>query len=252
MMSIKKIAAAAALGTAVLAPATATAQLSGNAGVMSQYLFRGLEQGPAAAAYGGLDYASDSGFYVGTWAATIGFASNSGTSTEVDIYAGFAGEAGALAYDVGALYYWYPEEDEAGSANPSNNTFELYGSIGTGPFSLSAYYAIGDYFGASNVDNPAEAADGAYGIYGSASFPLTEILALDASIGYNGGEGNEFFAQGSGDPSADGYIEYNLGVSAGLDNGFGFSFGLVMTDIDGPNVDDDPKLVVDASYSFDL
>lgn len=251
MMNIKHVVAAAALGTATMAPTVASADLSGNAGVMSQYLFRGLEQGPAAAAYGGIDYAHDSGFYAGTWAATIGFASASGTSSELDLYAGFSG-GDAVTYDVGAIYYYYSEEDEAGSANPSNNTFELYGSVGTGPFSLSAYYAIGDYFAATNVDNPSEAADGAYGIYGSASFPLTDILALDASIGYNAGEGNEFFAQSAGDTSADSYMEYNLGVSAGLDNGFGFGFGLVMTDIEGPGQDDDPKLVVDASYSFDL
>lgn len=242
MMNIKHVIAAAALGTATMAPTVASADLSGNAGVMSQYLFRGLEQGPAAAAYGGLDYSHDSGFYAGTWAATIGFASASGTSSEVDLYAGFSG-GDAVTYDVGLIYYYYSEEDEPDpGADPTNNTIEVYGSLGLGMFSLSAYYAPDTYFAATNPDG--SDAEGAYGIYGSMSAPLTDILAFDASVGLNGGEGNEFFAG----PDEDQYIEYNVGVSAGLDNGFGFGFGFVGTDIDN----DDPKLVVDASYSFDL
>ncbi|WP_052367339.1 TorF family putative porin [Algiphilus aromaticivorans] len=235
MMKIKHVIAAAALGTATMAPTVASADLSGNAGVMSEYLFRGLTQSTGASVYGGLDYSADSGFYVGTWAATINFGTGAGgAGTEVDVYAGYAGETDAFSYDVGAIYYWYSEEDEVDNPDPSYNTPEIYGSLGFGPLSLSAYYAPDTYFG---VD------DSAYGVYGSGSFPLTSVLALDAAIGYNGGKGNEGFT-----PDSDPYIEYNLGVSAGLDNGFGFSFGLVMTDID----DDDPKMVVDASYSFDL
>ena len=213
MMKIKHVVAAAALGTATLAPTVASADLSGNAGVMSQYLFRGLAQTDGASVYGGLDYSHDSGFYAGTWAATINFGGTpnlggGSTGAEVDLYAGFSG-GDAVTYDVGAIYYLYTEEDETDNPDPSYNTIEVYGSLGTGPFSLSGYYAPDTYFG---VD------DSAYGIAGSGSFPLTDILAFDAAIALHGGEGNEAFAGG------DSYIEYNLGVSAGLDNGFGFGF----------------------------
>jgi len=246
MMTFKRIAAFTALGAATLAPGVASAELTGNAGVMSQYLFRGLEQGPAAAAYGGIDYAHDSGFYAGTWAATIGFASASGSASEVDLYAGFSG-GDDIAYDVGVIYYLYTEEDELDpGADPTNNTVELYGSLGFGPVAVSAYYAPDTYFAATNPDG--SDAEGAYGVYLSGSFPLTDILAFDAAVGLNGGEGNEAFAG----PDEDSYIEYNLGVSAGLENGFGFGFGFVATDIEGQGFQDDPKLVVDASYSFDL
>jgi len=54
--------------------------------VTSQYLFRGIEQTSGAAVSGGVDYAAESGFYVGTWASTIGFASASGTSAEFDAH----------------------------------------------------------------------------------------------------------------------------------------------------------------------
>lgn len=252
MKSFKYLAVAGLVGSSALVSAPAMAgSLTGNVGVMSQYLFRGIEQGPGAAGYGGLDYGFDSGFYVGTWAATVGFASASGSSSEVDIYAGYAGEsAGGLGYDVGVLYYWYPEEDEAGSATPTNNTFEIYGSLGFGPVGLSAYYAPSDYFAASDPDtpDPTDDAGGAYGVYASFSTPMTDKLSFDAAVGYNGGSGNDAFAG----PNDDSYMEYNLGVSAALDNGFGMSFALVMTDIEAPGVDDDPKLVVDGSYGFDL
>lgn len=254
MKTMKHLAVAGLLGGSVLVSTPAMAELTGNAGVMSQYLFRGLEQGSGAAGYGGIDYAHESGFYAGTWAATIGFGSNSGSSSEVDFYTGYAGDAGAVSYDVGVLYYWYSEEDEGANADPSNNTLEFYGSLGFGIFSLSAYYVPDTYF--ASVERDGSDAEGAYGVYGSISQPLNDILSLDAAIGYNAGDGNEFWANGE-----DSYMEYSLGVSAALDNGFGMSFGLVMTDIDGSpgngynaadTADDDPKLVVDASYSFDL
>ena len=202
MKTMKHLAVAGLLGGSVLVSTPAMAELTGNAGVMSQYLFRGLEQGPSAAGYGGIDYAHESGFYVGTWAATIGFASGSGSSSEVDFYTGYAGEAGSVAYDVGVIYYWYSEEDEVGNADPTNNTIELYGSLGFGPVTLSAYYAPDSYFAANDPDEPAATqagteADGAYGAYLSFSHPLTDVLSFDAAVGYNAGEGNEFYGADS-------------------------------------------------------
>ena len=105
-MNFKHLAVAAAVSSATLSGAV-LAETSVNVGVTSQYLFRGLEQGPGAAVSGGIDYASESGFYVGTWASTIDFAPVAG-SAEIDLYAGFGGEAGGMAYDLGLIYYWYP------------------------------------------------------------------------------------------------------------------------------------------------
>lgn len=239
-MNFKHLAIAAAVSSATFSGA-ALAQLSGNVGVVSEYMFRGFAQSNGAAVQGGLDYAADSGFYVGTWASTINFASATGSGAEVDVYAGFGGEAGGLAYDIGAIYYWYAEEDEPGPQDPSLNTIEAYGSVGMGPFTLGAYVAFGDYFGAVNPDGTD--ADGAYGISGALSLPLSELMAFDVKVALHDGEGNEAFT-----PDNDGYIEYNVGVSAALENGFGMGFGLVATDID----DDDPKLVISGSYGFDL
>lgn len=234
-MNFKRLAVAAALGSATFSGA-ALAELSGNVGVVSEYLFRGLSQSGGAAVQGGLDYSSASGFYVGTWASTIGFASDAlgGSGAEVDVYAGFSGEAGSVGYDVGVIYYWYSEEDEVDMPDPSYNTIELYGSLSFGPVTVGAYFAPDTYFGAD---------DDAFGINIAFSAPVSETLSFDAFIGHNGGDGNKAFT-----PDGDTYIDYSVGVSAELENGFAFGLALVGTDIS----DDDPKVVLSGGYSFGL
>lgn len=234
-MNFKRLAVAAALGSATVSGA-ALAEVSVNVGVASQYLFRGLEQGPGAAVSGGIDYASESGFYVGTWASNIGFASASGSSAEVDFYAGFGGEAGGVGYDLGAIYYWYPEEDEPGSPPTSNNTIEFYGSVSMGPVSLGTYIAPDTYFG---ID------ESAYGFSLGFSAPVSEMLSFDASVQYNGGDANEMIVAGITGVMEE-YLDYSIGLSAESESGLSFGLALVATDID----DDDIKPVISGGYSF--
>lgn len=222
---------------------TMAAELTGNAGVMSEYLFRGLGQSDGASVYGGLDYNHDTGFYAGTWAATINFGGSptgetgafNSVGTELDLYGGYAGSTESFSYNVGAIYYVYTEEDENDDPDTSYDTPEVYGSLGFGPVSIDAYWAPDTYFG---VD------DSAYGVGVAGSIPISELFSVDGGIGYNGGDGNAGFLPAGDDE----YMLYTLGVSANLDNGFAFSFGLVDTDIDN----DEAKVVIDASYSFDL
>ncbi|MES0873189.1 TorF family putative porin [Sinimarinibacterium thermocellulolyticum] len=228
----RSVVSAAVLGASVFSGG-AVAGVSGNVGVSSQYLFRGIEQNGDAAVSGGLDYAHDSGFYVGTWASTINFngVSASGVSTEVDLYAGFSGEAGSLSYDLGAIYYWYPEEGELDpKPDPSNNTFELYGSLSFGPATIGLYYSLADYFAVTD--------EGVMYPYLDLSFPMSDKLSLDLHVGQQ-----TFEEDGIED-----IVDYSIGVSADAGNGFSMGLAFVATDID----DDDPKLVVSGSYSFDL
>lgn len=228
----RSVVSAAVLGATVFS-GSAFAELSGNVGVVSEYLFRGLTQGSGAAVQGGLDYAAESGFYAGTWASTIGFG-GSPSGTEVDFYAGFGGEAGAVGYDVGVIYYWYSEEDESDMPDPSYNTVELYASMSVGIVSFGGYYAPDTYFG---VD------DDAYGLNLGLSAPVSDKLSFDFGVQYNGGAGNEAFT-----PDGDAYIDYSIGLSTETEIGISASFAFVGTDID----DDDPKLVVSGGYSFGL
>src|SRR5215218_7692892 len=94
--------AIAGLVAAAFAPALAGAAdpppehtLTGNVGLFSQYIFRGLTQTDREPALqGGFDYAHSSGFYAGTWASNISWlrdagAYRSGGSLEWDFYGGW-------------------------------------------------------------------------------------------------------------------------------------------------------------------
>ena len=105
--------------------------LTGNFGVYSQYIFRGLTQtGRKPAVQGGFDYAHESGWYAGMWGSNISWlkenfstrvpASTSGVygeggSVELDFYGGYKWSLPQdFTLDLGALYYYYP-----GSINPA-------------------------------------------------------------------------------------------------------------------------------------
>jgi len=52
----------------LMAPSLASAEVSANVSVVSNYLFRAVSQtGGATAVQGGLDYGHESGFYAGAW-----------------------------------------------------------------------------------------------------------------------------------------------------------------------------------------
>ncbi|HET6492298.1 MAG TPA: TorF family putative porin, partial [Burkholderiales bacterium] len=142
---IKKTVIAGALAAALTpglvsaqqAPAPASPHtLTGNLGLYSQYIFRGLTQTDKdPALQGGFDYSHSSGLYAGTWGSNISwlrdFGSYSGGgSLEWDFYGGFKGNIGKsdFTYDLGALYYWYPGDVAPGFVKA--DTLELYGALG--------------------------------------------------------------------------------------------------------------------------
>ena len=88
-MNFKKAVVGSLIGAGMLASPAAFAGFTGNIGVTSKYLFRGIEQGGGAAVQGGIDYGHDeTGLYAGTWVSNIGFAGGSGDDegAEVDLY----------------------------------------------------------------------------------------------------------------------------------------------------------------------
>lgn len=128
-------AASGAYAQAPAAPASPHT-LSGNIGLYSQYIFRGLNQTDRRPALqGGFDYAHSSGLYLGTWASNIswlrdGSSYTAGGSLEWDFYGGFKGNFGKsdFTYDAGLLYYWYPGTAASGSVKA--DTLEVYGALG--------------------------------------------------------------------------------------------------------------------------
>ncbi len=107
------------------APAAAPAPepdwtFTGNVGLYSQYVFRGISQtNEKPALQGGFDLGHKSGLYAGTWASNISWLSDGNppsapppapsASLEWDFYGGYKGSLPAdFGYDLGVLYYWYP------------------------------------------------------------------------------------------------------------------------------------------------
>lgn len=133
-------------GTMLATPALA-ADIEGNIGVTTDYIWRGMTQNDGGtSASGGLDVSFDSGMYIGTW---VGDTAGTDYGTqEVDYYIGYAGESGSISYDVGYLTYTYPSSQATADVDFS----EVYFTVGTGPVSLSYYY-LADAEGADAGDS---------------------------------------------------------------------------------------------------
>jgi uncharacterized protein (TIGR02001 family) len=129
-------------------------EVSYNVAVVSDYRYRGVSQTrEKPALQGGADYVNNpTGLYAGTWLSTIKWVKDGGGDGEVewDLYAGKRGNITAdISYDVGGLYYFYPSN----KLSPSANTFELYGQITAGPFSVKYSHSTTNLFGFANSKN---------------------------------------------------------------------------------------------------
>ena len=157
--------------TAPTAPApTPEHNFTGNVGLFSQYIFRGLTQtNRDPALQGGFDYGHSSGFYAGTWGSNISWLRENvtaapggvvtpfgtygeGGSLELDFYGGYKTTFGDFGLDVGTLYYWYPGKIHplfgtfAAPFNdvPKANTWEAYVGGSWKWFSAKLSYALTD------------------------------------------------------------------------------------------------------------
>lgn len=139
-----------ATGAALLAGATAAqAEITGNVGLVSQYIFRGGVEDGRTALQGGLDYAHESGFYAGTWFSTLDYSAEAGNpdNNEIDLYAGYSGSVGDFGYDAGLLYFYYTgtgEDPASGVEDADGNVPEAYVAGSYGPVGLSVNYALDD------------------------------------------------------------------------------------------------------------
>ncbi|MCG8394140.1 MAG: TorF family putative porin [Pseudomonadales bacterium] len=146
----KTVIASAVAAASVMAPAIASAEISGSLGIASMYLWRGQDVSAGTANISGsLDYTTDMGFYAGTWVSSAGTAVNADgtTSTETDFYAGFGGEAGGLSYDISYITYVYPEYDVG-----AGELGEVILGLGMGGFSATLYSYAGWERNASDGD----------------------------------------------------------------------------------------------------
>jgi uncharacterized protein (TIGR02001 family) len=234
----------AGLFASAFAPALASAAdsphtLTGNVGIYSQYIFRGLTQtNKDPALQGGFDYSHASGFYAGTWASNISWLTDataySSSSLEMDFYAGFKGSIGKsdFGYDVGLLQYYYPGTIPAG--NIKADTLELYGALTWKWLSAKYSYSLNNKtFGVAD-------SRGTYYLDLSANYPLTDKLTLTAHWGkqkFDGGSATTITCTagaqtGNSNNVCASYEDWKLGASYALPQGFtvgGYFTGTDMT-----------------------
>jgi uncharacterized protein (TIGR02001 family) len=216
---MKKALLTTAITAAIMMAATPSyAELTANASMTSNYIWRGLTQSiNEAAIQGGVDYAADNGFYAGTWTSNVSYDSDDAYSYEQDMYFGFAAEAEGFSYDVGYLYYNYDE-------NAGFDFGEVYGSLGFGNFGISLSLL-------ANAE-PDEAPGQDFGfakttyLAGDYTIPLASGAEIGLHMGYHEGDFADAF-----NGVTEGYMDYNISIAKD-----GFAFMITGTDLDG---DDD-------------
>jgi uncharacterized protein (TIGR02001 family) len=183
------------LGAAGIAQAGVTSTWT----LTNDYDFRGFSQtakDPAIQA--SLDYAHDSGFYLGAWASNVDFGPAGGgleeVNYEVDLYAGYTStiESSGVTWDVGAIQYAYPDESDF-------NYLELYGSVAKDWFKGKLWYSPD--FGGDITDGDTEA----WYLDFNGTFPLPQNFSVLAHVGYSTGDYWD-------DINGDDVIDYSIGV----------------------------------------
>ena len=238
MMRVRILCTAALLA---LGSNAAFAQITANASVTNNYLWRGLTQSiNQAAVQGGLDWASESGFYAGTWVSNVEYAPGDPYSYEHDLYFGFAG-GDDITYDIGWLYYNY---DDAANID----FHELYGTIGFGGFSATAYLLTG-----TEAEEAAYEAD--FGVTG-ADFGFGEAyyLSFDYEFETSGGM---VIALHAGHHDGDFMTWFNFAIDSYTDYGVSFSVGdftftISDTDLDSVLGSDLPSLPPSSPFASGL
>lgn len=157
------------LGTLV-APAAHALQGSGNAALITDYVWRGSTQtqgDPAVQA--GFKMAGDSGFYGMVWGSNVKFAPETRASSELDFIVGWSGQlSDTFALDVNLTHYRYP------STAVDLDWTEV---IATAMWHQNWWLTVG-------YSNDALAADeaGTYTQIG-AKFPIGDAFRIEAAVG---------------------------------------------------------------------
>jgi uncharacterized protein (TIGR02001 family) len=225
--------AAMALGSGITQAQTPAAPasphtLTGNIGLYSQYIFRGLKQTDGdPALQGGFDYSHSSGLYAGTWGSNISWlrdmgAYSSGGSLEWDFYGGYKGTFGKsdFGYDLGLLYYYYPGTVAPGLVKA--DTLEAYGALSWKWLSVKYSYSLKDEtFGVAN-------SDGTYYLDLSANIPITDKLSIQAHYGIQEFDGST--PAGVANDSFASYKDWKIGLTYSLPKDF--TIGAFYTDTD--------------------
>jgi uncharacterized protein (TIGR02001 family) len=226
-------------------------ELTANAGVTNNYIWRGLSQSEnGAAVSGGLDYVTDSGFYAGTWVSNVSYGANDRFSFEHDLYAGIRG-GDVLTWDVGYLYYNY---DKGADFDFS----EAYVAVGFKGFTLK-YSALVQSGRSESLDEGAEGLGTGldYGFDKSsyASLDYAYALPSEVTLGFHVGTHEGDFARSFNGFNTKRYWDYNISIAKA-----GFKFMVSDTNLNDDkqmswitfNNNGEPKYVISYTHTFEL
>lgn len=189
--------------------------ISANAGILTDYVYRGVSQsdeGPAV--QGGFDVNHNSGLYAGIWGSNVDFNDGDEASVEIDYYAGYANSFHGVNYDLGVIYYTYPGAND----DLDYDFVEFSGALGydfdVAAVSGSVNYSP-DFFGSTG--------DAVY--YAAAldiPVPPVQSLVFSAHVGHQ-----------TIDDGVD-YTDWSLGLGYSI-AGFDTSLTYTDTDLDEPS-----------------
>lgn len=233
-LKVKSIAIAALMAStaAVATPVSAHVEeglagdFSGNIALTTNYIYRGVTQsdnGPAIS--GGFDYGVDL-FYAGVWASSVEW---DGTSIEVDYYGGFTPSAGAFDFDLGFIFYSYPDSPDM----PEQDFYEFYGAVST---TIDERVEVGAKISFS---------PDFYGETGEAFYPEANVsLSITDAISASAHVGQQVFD----DDLMDDYTDWNVAVTYTTD-WFDVTLGYYDT-TDRIGGEEDDAVVLSISRSF--
>lgn len=221
--ALRACAAAALLSAPLFAHAQAKPEpeftFTGNAGLFTDYRFRGFTQtGYAPAFQGGFDFVHKSGFYAGNWNSNVEQGLYNGASLEMDFYAGWKTTFNDFGFDVGYIYYYYPNSGAQNTTKVKNGEFYVGSSYG--PVSAKFFYATTDFFSLGQgptLGNPSFDTSGSWYLDLTGTFDLGGGWGVVCHYGYQSVEGGKTaFQQGLVFEDADSIGDWKLGVTKDL------------------------------------
>jgi uncharacterized protein (TIGR02001 family) len=241
------VAIALGVATSSYAQTTPSVSVAVNAGVASDYGYRGVDKtNGGVEGFGGLDL-SRGDVYVGTWTSNVDLKrfGEDRASAEIDAYGGWRPNLFGYDFDLGAIAYTYVDPAMR------EDYVEAYAkaSRAIGPFSAGlSLYASPQY--------PRAAGAGAY-VEGKAAYALTRKLMLSAALG------DQYEAHaiapapclptqaGCAGPYSDlNYVDWSLGGSYALTDQIGLDLRYTDTDAHGLGAPYHARVVLSARASF--
>jgi uncharacterized protein (TIGR02001 family) len=218
----------------IASPESRVCSGSGNVGVTSDYIFRGVSQNMGEPALqGGVDLTCGK-FYVGVWGSNV-VGETQGVdigSVEFDIFAGYRFSTGKINWDLGLIYYVYP--------GPYNKVDSIEWKLGasTGLWKGANVSATALY----NFEDEV----GIYELGFSQSLPKVGIFTPTFSATYG---------QVHYDAQDSQYSYWNAGVTLGFAEKWSLDLRYWDSDLDpgfvfGTQVQGEPKYVATLKYSF--